>query len=155
MRRDYKIKFTDKLNLAKVHRLKGLTSPYIIFYLHFLNLNNILTLPKLSPSLKLGLIWHDVCWPCFLPARFTRIWALVYEIKTNASRLCNFIKKETMAQLFSCEFCKISKKSFSQNNSCSLGDCCVFLLIFLSPFFHLFVASYKYLPYTQLVCVTT
>ena len=54
MRIDYKIKFTDKskanlwihLDLAKVHRLKGLTSPYIITYLHFLNLNNILTVPK-------------------------------------------------------------------------------------------------------------
>ena len=53
MRNDYKIKFTDKskanlwiyLDLAKFHRLKGLTSPYII-YLHFLNLNNILTLPQ-------------------------------------------------------------------------------------------------------------
>ena len=54
MRRDYKTKFTDKskanlwihLDLANVHRLKGLTSPYIISYLHFLNLNNILTLPQ-------------------------------------------------------------------------------------------------------------
>ena len=54
MRRDYKIKFTDKsranlwihLNLAKVHCLKGLTSLYIISCLHFLNLNNILILPK-------------------------------------------------------------------------------------------------------------
>ena len=56
MRRDYKIKFTDKvktnlwihLDLAKVHRFKGLISPYIISYLHFLYLNNILTLLKLS-----------------------------------------------------------------------------------------------------------
>ena len=64
MRRDYKMKFTDKLkanlwmhlDLAKVHRLKDLTSPYIVSYLHFLNLNNIPTLPKLLPSLKLGLI---------------------------------------------------------------------------------------------------
>ena len=54
IRRDYEIKFTDKLkadlwthlDLAKVHRLKGLTSLYIISYLHFLNLNNILTVPK-------------------------------------------------------------------------------------------------------------
>ena len=54
MRRDYKIKFTDKskanlwihLDLAKVHRFKGLTSPYIISYLHFQNLNNILALPQ-------------------------------------------------------------------------------------------------------------
>ena len=53
MRRDYKIKFTDKLkanlwihlDLAKVHRGKGLTSPYIVSFLHFLNLDNILNLP--------------------------------------------------------------------------------------------------------------
>ena len=25
---------------------------------------------------------------------------------------CNFIKKDTLAQVFSCEFCKISKNSF-------------------------------------------
>ena len=25
---------------------------------------------------------------------------------------CNFIKKETLVQVFSCEFCKISKKTF-------------------------------------------
>ena len=25
---------------------------------------------------------------------------------------CNFIKKETLAQVFSCEFCEISKKNF-------------------------------------------
>ena len=33
---------------------------------------------------------------------------------------CNFIKKETLAQLFSCEFCEISKNIFLQNTS---GDC--------------------------------
>ena len=27
--------------------------------------------------------------------------------------VCNFIKKETLAQMFSCEFCKISKSTFS------------------------------------------
>ena len=79
MRRDYKIKFSDKLkanlwinlDLAKVHRLKELTFPYVVSHLHFLNLNNILALPKLLPSLKLHLIWHDLHLPCFLPARFT------------------------------------------------------------------------------------
>ena len=25
---------------------------------------------------------------------------------------CNFIKKETLAQVFSCEFCEISKNTF-------------------------------------------
>ena len=76
MRIDYKINFTNKLkaNLwihleAKVHRLKWLTSPHIVFYLHFLNLNNIMTLPKLLSSLRLGLIWRDICFPRFLPAR--------------------------------------------------------------------------------------
>ena len=64
MRRDYKIKFTCKLkanlwiplDLAKVPHLKEFISPYVVSYLHFLNLNNILTPSKLSPSLKLGLI---------------------------------------------------------------------------------------------------
>ena len=28
---------------------------------------------------------------------------------------CNFIKKETLAQVFSCEFCEVSKKPFLQN----------------------------------------
>ena len=81
MRRDYKIKFTDKskanlwihLDLAKVHRFKGLASPYIISYLHFLNINNILTLPQTFVIAKLGLVWHELCSPCFLPARFTRM----------------------------------------------------------------------------------
>ena len=30
---------------------------------------------------------------------------------------CNFIKKETLAQVFSCEFCEISKNTFLQKNS--------------------------------------
>ena len=62
MRRDYKIKFTDKskanlsihLDLAKVHHFKGLTSLYIISYLHFLNLNNILILPKTLVIIEAG-----------------------------------------------------------------------------------------------------
>ena len=77
VRIDYKINFTNKLkanlwihlDLAKVHRLKWLTSPHIVFYLHFLNLNNIMTLPKLLSSLRLGLVWRDLCFPRFLPAR--------------------------------------------------------------------------------------
>ena len=28
------------------------------------------------------------------------------------SQSCNFIKKETLAQVFSCEFCEISKNTF-------------------------------------------
>ena len=81
MRRDYKIKFTDKskanlwihLDLAKVHRLKGLTSPYIISYLHFLNLNNILTLSQTFVVAKAGFDLTRLISPCFLPARFTHM----------------------------------------------------------------------------------
>ena len=29
-----------------------------------------------------------------------------------AGKACNFIKKETLAQVFSCEFCEISKNTF-------------------------------------------
>ena len=80
MRRDYKINFTNELkanlwihlDLAKVHRLKGLTSPCIVFYLHFLNLNNIMT-RQTYVVVEAGLIWRDICLPRFLPAGFRRM----------------------------------------------------------------------------------
>ena len=53
------------MDLAKVHCLKELTSPYTVSYLHFLNLNNILTLPKLLPLLKLCLILTGVMFALF------------------------------------------------------------------------------------------
>ena len=94
MRRVYKIKFTDKskanlwtyLDLAKVHCLKGLTSPYIISYLHFLNLNNILTLPQTLVFAEAGFGLTQMMFAFFcLPDLHACM--LVYEIKTNASRL--------------------------------------------------------------------
>ena len=36
---------------------------------------------------------------------------LFLEISRN-SQVCNFFKKEALAQVFSCEFCAISKKTF-------------------------------------------
>ena len=36
-------------------------------------------------------------------------------------RVCNFIKKETLAQVFSCKVCEISKNTFSYRTS--PGDC--------------------------------
>ena len=33
--------------------------------------------------------------------------------KILGAETCNFIKKETLAQVFSCEFCEISKSNFS------------------------------------------
>ena len=35
-----------------------------------------------------------------------------FEIKFRAEA-CNFIKKETLAQVFPCEFCEVSKNTFS------------------------------------------
>ena len=32
--------------------------------------------------------------------------------KVAGLQSCNFVKKETLAQMFSCEFCKISKNTF-------------------------------------------
>ena len=101
MRRDYKIKFTDKskanlwihLDLAKVHRLKGLTSLYIISYLHFLNLNNILTLPKTLVVTEAGFGLTRVMFGLFfcLPD---------FKIKTNPSRLYDTNQKQKMAGHF-------------------------------------------------------
>ena len=82
MRRDYKIKFTDKsktnlwlyLDLTKVNRWNRLTSLYIISYLHFLKLIFWLSPKLFCSSLKLGLVWHKSRSPCFLPARFKCIY---------------------------------------------------------------------------------
>ena len=94
MRRDYKIKFTDKsktnlwlyLDLTKVNRWNRLTSLYIISYLHFLKL-----IFWLSPKLFVrhwSWVWFDTnhvhlvfCLPDLNAS------TLSFEIKTNASRL--------------------------------------------------------------------
>ena len=39
--------------------------------------------------------------------------SFLIKLQTHA---CNFIKKETLAQVFSCEFCKIFKKTFFTEN---------------------------------------
>ena len=95
MRRDYKIKFTDNskanlwiyLDLAKVHRLKGLTSPYIISYLHFLNIDNILILVQTLVFAEAG---FGLTWMMF---------ALVFacQIYTHA---CWFMKSKQMQAVY-------------------------------------------------------
>ena len=42
-------------------------------------------------------------------------------MKLHRPQACNLIKKETLAQVFSCEFCEISKSTFSYTTS--PGDC--------------------------------
>ena len=40
-------------------------------------------------------------------------WFLLYYLLTASFQsACNFIKKESLAQVFSCEFCEISKSTF-------------------------------------------
>ena len=67
----------------------------------------------------------------------------------------NFIKrdfgrdffKRDFGTCFSVNFAKFLRIPFSQLLACSLGDCCFLLLIFISPSFHLFVASQLQVPY--------
>ena len=47
---------------------------------------------------------------------------------------CNFIKKETLAQVFSCEFCQISKSTLLQN---TYGR----LLLLIADLFTIFQSS--------------
>ena len=46
--------------------------------------------------------------------------ALVMTVKDNrfaqVFSACNFIKKETLAQMFSCKFCEISKNTFFEQH---------------------------------------
>ena len=56
----------------------------------------------------------DICWHWYLTLIF---WMYVQKQSPEA---CNFITKETLALVFSCEFCEISKNTFLQNIS---GGC--------------------------------
>ena len=51
-------------------------------------------------------------------AKFTgkQLWQSLFFNKV-ASQACNFVKKETLAQVFSWEVCEISKSTFLQNTS--------------------------------------
>ena len=54
------------------------------------------------------------------------------------SEAWNFIKKETLAQVFSCEFCKIFKNTFLRNYSGRL-----FLMIELALAFKYYIRRFK------------
>ena len=53
------------------------------------------------------------------------------------SQACNFIKKETLAQVFSCKFCEISKNTFSNRTPpvATSGDWSTMKKIFKAFFF--------------------
>ena len=63
--------------------------------------------------------------------------SFLIKLQTSA---CNFIKKETLAQVFSCEFCKISKNSFSYRTS----PVAAFLSYEKFPFFFSFQRALYY-----------
>ena len=44
-------------------------------------------------------------------------------IKLKEPEACNFIKKETLAQVFSCEFCGISKNTFTEHLRTTTSKC--------------------------------
>ena len=48
-----------------------------------------------------------IVFPCL------KLCLLIKYQKFGRPQACNFIKKETVAQVFSCEFCEISKNTFS------------------------------------------
>ena len=50
--------------------------------------------------------------------------------KKGALRACNFIKKETLAQVFSCEFCEIFKNTFSHRTPLVAASVVKILCIF-------------------------
>ena len=42
------------------------------------------------------------------------------EVFRSRPQTCNFIKKETLSQVFSCEFCEISKNTFFTEHLCAV-----------------------------------
>ena len=66
-------------------------------------------LTRVSWKIKLGKLHIDQ--KCFVTEAATRS----VPCKTVFLEACNFIKKETLAQVFSCEFCEVSKNTFLQN----------------------------------------
>ena len=86
--RQIKSKLIDTFGSGKVQRFKGLTSPYIISYLHFLNLNNIQTLHQTFVITEAGFGLIRIMLALFFACQiYMHVCALVYEIKTNASSL--------------------------------------------------------------------
>ena len=58
---------------------------------------------RLTPATLLKVALPHACFPRFIHCTNG----------TELHKVCNFIKKETLAQVFSCEFCKISNNTFS------------------------------------------
>ena len=68
----------------------------------------------LSWFLTAHIIWLHECIKSFLVSHSCMGCPIFRSSRPEVfCRLCNFIKKATLAQVFSCEFCEISKNTFS------------------------------------------
>ena len=62
-------------------------------------------------------------------------------LRSCRPKACNFIKKETLAQVFSCEFCDISKNTFfTEDIRTTASNSCYNRQFFLSIYFSIRVA---------------
>ena len=79
---------------------------FIIYYLTYLFLFRVVLTEKFK-SIKAveDDFYHNV-----IEAKYTEEVTRRCEAEAEA---CNFIKKENLAQMFTCEFCEISKNTFS------------------------------------------
>ena len=53
---------------------------------------------------------------------------LLEKIPRHRCQVCSFIKKETLTQVFSSDFCKISKNTFFIEHLCTTASVCIFNL---------------------------
>ena len=68
---------------------------------------------------------------------------LVPEPFFNKAQACNFIKKETLAQVFSCEFWNISKNTFFTEHIRTTASGESFKIIIQSPYLHRSINLYR------------
>ena len=61
----------------------------------------------------------------------------------NKAQACNFIKKETLAQVFSCEFWNISKNTFFTEHIRTTASGESFKIIIQSPYLHRSINLYR------------
>ena len=86
--------------------------------------------PQHKADMHLGLPKLSLCYDHHLLSRSTQSLMFARDaplrsetLFTKSMQMCNFIKKEPPTQVFSCEFCKILRKSI-KNASGRLSSCC-------------------------------
>ena len=69
-------------------------------------------------------------------------------LRNSQAQACNFIKKETLTQVFSCEFCKISKNTFFTEHIWATASILYFLRMSISSPFGKKLGGRPTKPYT-------